>query len=147
MFHQTIQRIADLPVLILLTHRPDYEAPWVGEANVAQIVLSRLDAQQSRMLADGVSGTPLDPTLMEQVVARSDGVPLFLEELTKTLVDARHGGAAQQGAPIELPFPGRARLTHRSLRTERSHCSAPRRPTAASWGIGMDHARRRDAQV
>jgi tetratricopeptide (TPR) repeat protein len=89
---QTIGRIADLPVLMLLSHRPEYEAPWVGEANVAAITLNRLDARQSRALADDVAGAPLEPDVLDEIAARSDGIPLFVEELTRSVIEVRDAG-------------------------------------------------------
>ena len=103
---QTIRHIGELPVMMLLTHRPDFEAPWVGEANVANVTLNRLDAKQSRALAGEVAGTPLDPNLMDQIVARSDGVPLFLEELTKSLAEAQAGGVTLDETMIPATLQG-----------------------------------------
>ena len=103
---QTIRRIGELPVLMLLTHRPDYDAPWVGEANVASVTLNRLDARQSRILVGEVTGAPIDPSLMDQIVIRSDGVPLFLEELTKSLIEVRAGGAELDETMIPATLQG-----------------------------------------
>ncbi|MEE8247047.1 MAG: adenylate/guanylate cyclase domain-containing protein, partial [Alphaproteobacteria bacterium] len=100
LLEQTVGRLEDLPVLMLLTHRPEYEAPWVGEANVATITLNRLDGRQSAALVADVASAPLDQALLDEIVARSDGVPLFVEELTKNIVEAQSAGTPVAASAI-----------------------------------------------
>ena len=94
------ERIPDSRVLCVLTQRPEFEAPW--SATVAErIVLGRLGAEDARLLIRHASeGTPLAPQLVDTIVGRADGVPLFLEELVKMV---RASNEADTGAPLEVP--------------------------------------------
>jgi class 3 adenylate cyclase/predicted ATPase len=85
----TVERIRALPVLLLITFRPEFSAPWVGQPHVTALGLSRLDARASAALAGHVTGNRVLPSvLIAEIVDRADGIPLFLEELTKTVVEA-----------------------------------------------------------
>jgi predicted ATPase len=110
-FNRIIERLPDLRVLLVVTFRPDFAAPWVGRANVATLPLNRLGRRQARAMIDRVTGgRALPEEVLEQIVAKTDGVPLFLEELTKTVVESgllrEEGGAYVLGAiltPLAIP--------------------------------------------
>ena len=81
--------LPDLRVLLVVTFRPDFTAPWAGRANVATLPLNRLGRRQAKAMIDRVTGgKALPEEVMEQIVAKTDGVPLFLEELTKTVLES-----------------------------------------------------------
>src|SRR5262249_55787091 len=76
-------------ILALLTFRPDFRPPWVGRAHLTQITLPRLTRRQAAEMTDRVvRRKALPPEVREQVVARTDGVPLFVEELTKMVLES-----------------------------------------------------------
>ena len=82
--------IADLPVLVIITHRPEFAAPWVGLPDVTTLNLSRLNVRACTAMAKQLAGAArLPPEVMAQLVAKTDGVPLFVEELTRSVLDAR----------------------------------------------------------
>ena len=83
----TVERVRALPVLALFTFRPEYEAPWTGLSHVTSIALDRLGPAEVETLAEHVAGRPLPPEVTAQIVAKTDGVPLFVEELTKTVLE------------------------------------------------------------
>ena len=79
---------AAAPIMLLLTARPEFRTPWSQKAHHANIALGRLDADESRALVASVAaGAGLAPQLVEAVVERTDGVPLFVEELTRLMVE------------------------------------------------------------
>src|SRR6185369_8237515 len=81
----TVERMRQLPVLALFTFRPEFEPPWVGLPNVSTLTLSRLDSNEvENMVARVTGGRVLPPEVLKQIVAKTDGNPLFVEELTKT---------------------------------------------------------------
>jgi class 3 adenylate cyclase/tetratricopeptide (TPR) repeat protein len=83
----TVDRVSLLPVLMIVTHRPEFVATWGGKAHVTSLQLARLSARQSATLVQEVAGDmQVSPELTQQIVARADGVPLFIEELTKTVL-------------------------------------------------------------
>ena len=83
-----IGRIRRLPALLLITFRPEFEAPWKG-LPVVTIALGRLDRAEAETLVERVTGgRKLPPEVLAQIVARTDGVPLFVEELTKSVLES-----------------------------------------------------------
>jgi class 3 adenylate cyclase/predicted ATPase/ABC-type transport system involved in cytochrome c biogenesis ATPase subunit len=101
----TVERVRALPVLALLTFRPEYEAPWTGLSHVTSIALDRLAPAEVETLAEHVAGRPLPPGVTAQIVAKTDGVPLFVEELTKTVLEAGLLVAGPQGWHLDGPLP------------------------------------------
>ena len=82
-----IGRIRRLPALLLITFRTEFEAPWKG-LPVVTIALGRLDRAEAETLVERVTGgRKLPPEVLAQIVARTDGVPLFVEELTKNVLE------------------------------------------------------------
>jgi predicted ATPase len=76
-------------ILVLLTFRPDFSPPWTGRAHLTQVTLPRLPRRQAAEMTDRVAhGKALPPEVIEQVVAKTDGVPLFVEELTKMVLES-----------------------------------------------------------
>ena len=86
----TVEAIGRLPVLLLATARPEFTPPWAEEAYVTALVLGRLDRRHSAALVGNVArDKTLPDVVVDQILARSDGVPLFVEELTKAVLDAK----------------------------------------------------------
>src|SRR5262245_28365449 len=76
-------------ILALLTFRPDFSPPWTGRAHLTQVTLTRLPRRQAAEMTSRVAhGKALPPEVLEQVVAKTDGVPLFVEELTKMVLES-----------------------------------------------------------
>jgi predicted ATPase len=82
-------RVESLPLLVVLTHRPDFEARWSEQPYVSKLDLARLTRSQSAALVLAVTGgLSLPDELLDQIVEKTDGVPLFVEELTKSLLES-----------------------------------------------------------
>jgi class 3 adenylate cyclase len=91
-------------MLALFTFRPDFRPPWTGRAHLTQVTLPRLPRQQVREMTGRVAhGKALPPAVVEQVVAKTDGVPLFVEELTKMVLES--GLLQEREERYELPGP------------------------------------------
>jgi class 3 adenylate cyclase len=101
----TVERVRALPVLVLITFRPEYEAPWTGLSHVTSIALDRLAPAEVETLADHVAGRPLPPEVTAQIVAKTDGVPLFVEELTKAVLEGGLLVAGPEGWRLDRPLP------------------------------------------
>ena len=81
-----MERVRQLPVLLLITLRSEFEPPWKGLSSVTSLALGRLDPGEAETLVERVAGRrKLPAEVMAQIVAKTDGVPLFIEELTKTV--------------------------------------------------------------
>jgi predicted ATPase len=75
-------------VLLLITARPEFASPWPGHSHITTIALTRLGRRDGAMLVDRLAGGMAMPTeVIDQILSRADGVPLFLEELTKTVLE------------------------------------------------------------
>jgi class 3 adenylate cyclase/predicted ATPase len=99
-----VKRIRQLPVLVLITFRPEFQPSFTGQAHVTALTVSRLDRGQEADLIARVTGKkPLPAEIVEQILARTDGVPLFIEELTKTVLES--GLLADAGDHYELSGP------------------------------------------
>ena len=89
LFDLTVDRIRGLPILVLMTFRPEFEPPWTGLANVSLLRLDRLDRHDTRALVEQVTvGRKLPGEMVTQIVDRTDGIPLFVEELTKMVLES-----------------------------------------------------------
>src|SRR5208337_3049554 len=84
-----IERAPRLPVLLLITFRPEFDAPWSAAPGVSTVTLGRLDRVQAETLVERVAGgRKLPEEVLAQIVAKTDGVPLFVEELTKNVLES-----------------------------------------------------------
>jgi class 3 adenylate cyclase len=83
----TIERVRQLPVLALITFRQEFEPPWIGLPNVSTLTLGRLERDDVESMVARVTGGRVPPEVMEQIVDKTDGNPLFVEELTKTVLE------------------------------------------------------------
>jgi class 3 adenylate cyclase/predicted ATPase len=88
LFGLMIEGVLRLPVLVVITFRPEFQPPWMGRRHVTQLTLSRLSRRQSATMVERVTGKMLPPDVVGQIVTKTDGVPLFLEELTKAVVES-----------------------------------------------------------
>jgi class 3 adenylate cyclase/predicted ATPase len=86
----TVEKITGLPVLLVATYRPEFQPPWVGGSQVTVIALNRLGRSEGATLVHRLAGNlgALPPDVVGEIVERTDGVPLFVEELTKAVVEA-----------------------------------------------------------
>ena len=88
-FDALIDSLQQLPVLLVMTHRPGLEKRWEEFGHVTQVSLNRLGHQEMCALVDRITdGKGLPENVLKQVLARTDGVPLFVEELIKTLLES-----------------------------------------------------------
>jgi hypothetical protein len=85
---RVIERVTDWPVLLLAMFRPEFQPPWIGQPHVMMLTLPRLDRRDTPAMVANVAGNAALPTeIMEEIAERTDGVPLFVEELTKAVVE------------------------------------------------------------
>ncbi len=84
-----VDRVATLRVLLIITFRPEFEPTWIGRPHVTSISLSRLPRRQrAEMIIRVTGGRALPQEIAERIIDRTDGVPLFIEELTKTVIES-----------------------------------------------------------
>ncbi|HME26743.1 MAG TPA: AAA family ATPase [Acetobacteraceae bacterium] len=100
---RVIEQIERMKVLLVITTRPDPQPAWIDRPEVSVQLLGRLDHRQATSLIDGVTGgSRLPDAVREQIIAHADGVPLFVEELTKTVLESGTIRHDSDHAVIEL---------------------------------------------
>ena len=94
---RAVDRIRALGVLLIITHRPEFEAPWIGRQHVIALALNRLARREISAMIDGVTGSwPLPESTRQDIIERTDGIPLFVEEMTKAVLEAAGEGATER---------------------------------------------------
>jgi class 3 adenylate cyclase/tetratricopeptide (TPR) repeat protein len=84
-----VERVRSLPVLLIVTFRPEFQPPWTGQPQVTMLALSRLDRRErTGLVAQIAGGKTLPDEVVAQIADRTDGVPLFVEELTKSVLES-----------------------------------------------------------
>jgi predicted ATPase len=84
-----VQRVRTFPILLIVTFRPQFQAPWTGQAQVSILALNRLDGRDRTALIAQIAGSKMLPDeVIDQIADRTDGVPLFVEELTKSVLES-----------------------------------------------------------
>jgi hypothetical protein len=89
----TVDRVRHLPVLLAITFRPEFQPPWSGRPHVTGLALNRLGERDGEVLVQKLAGNAaLTPDIVAEIVERTDGVPLFVEELTKAVLESAAQG-------------------------------------------------------
>ena len=84
----TLERARRLPILLIVTFRPEFQQDWAGQPHVDLLALNRLAERDVSALVRELAGNALlDTEIVEEIVARTDGVPLFVEELTRAVLE------------------------------------------------------------
>jgi predicted ATPase len=114
---RAVDRIRTLRVLLIITQRPEFEPPWIGRPYVTALTLNRLGAREIASMIDGVAGNKALPdSIRQDIIERTDGIPLFAEEMTKAALEAEGEGAAESTvANIPSPSIGVPASLHASL--------------------------------
>jgi class 3 adenylate cyclase/predicted ATPase len=119
-----IHRVRNLPLLVVITHRPEFSSRWSHYGHVAALTLTKLTRpQSSAMVSRLCGGKALPADLLDQILAKTDGVPLFVEELTKSILESADlrdagerweyaGRAGTLAIPLTLRDSLMARLDH-----------------------------------
>jgi len=104
----TVERVGSLPMLLIVTFRPELQSSWLGQPQVTMLMLNRLDRYDRKVLVEHVAGgKALLPEIVAEIADRTDGVPLFIEEVTKSVLES---GAPLVGIPATLQDSLMARL-------------------------------------
>jgi class 3 adenylate cyclase/predicted ATPase len=105
---RTVHRIKTLSTLLIVTSRPEFNGPWVGQSHVTSLTLNRLgEREAAAIIARLVGNKELPADVMVEIVERTDGIPLFVEEMTKAVLEAESEGAARRTVAA-VPSPALA---------------------------------------
>jgi predicted ATPase len=123
----TVDRVRSLPVLLIVTFRPEFQPSWTGQAQVTTLALNRLGRNGRTTLIERIAGrAALPDEVIGQIADRTDGVPLFIEELTKSVLES---GVPAVGIPTTL---------HDSLMARLDHLSSVRRVAQIGAAVGRE---------
>ena len=102
---QTVNSLRMLQILAVVTYRPEFEPPWIGRPNVTALNLNRLGDREVAAMINRVTGNKALPeNIRQDIIERTDGVPLFVEEMTKAVLEAGGEAAAAQAVSM-VPSP------------------------------------------
>jgi hypothetical protein len=91
---------------MIVTHRPEFEPQWIGRPYVAALNLNRLGEREIATLIDSVTGNKLlSERIRRDIIERTDGIPLFVEEMTKAVLEAESEGDALKSEPLDRSDP------------------------------------------
>ena len=109
LLNQMIERIRDSRVLIVISFRPEFDSPWSSGSNITFYSLNHLSRRDSAaMISRVTNGKALPNDIVNQIVARTDGVPLFIEEMTKSLMESGYLEDAGDRYELSRPLPSLA---------------------------------------
>lgn len=108
LLNRIVLRASQIPLLVIVSHRPEWTAPFAGHAMVAAITLRRLSPTQITNMVREIAGSHLQQEWVDRIAKRADGVPLFIEELTKSVIET--GFANEKEIPASLQASLMARL-------------------------------------
>ena len=112
-----VDAVERLRVLLFVTFRPEFAAPWIGRPNVTALTINRLAPREVMTMIDGVArNRPVAENIRQDIVERADGIPLFVEEITKAVLEAEsEGAAARTIAAVPAPTVAVPASLHASL--------------------------------
>jgi class 3 adenylate cyclase len=119
-FGRVVDSVRSLHVLLIVTFRPEFEPPWIGRPYVTALTINRLAQRDIEAMIDSVVGNQLVPASIRQdIIERTDGIPLFVEEMTKAVLETGSEGPAQRtvasipSSTLEVPASLQASLMAR----------------------------------
>ena len=139
-FGRAVDRIRALDVLLIITYRPEFEPPWTGQAHVTTLILNRLGQRDISTMIDRVTGTkPLLASIRQDIIERTDGIPLFIEEMTKAVLEAS-GQEGAERADTSIPVPSLAvpASLHASLMARLDRLGPAKEVAQVGAAIGRD---------
>src|SRR5262249_20404489 len=105
---RTVDRLRTLGVVLIVTYRPEFEPPWIGRPYVTALSLNRLGEREIVAMIDRVTGNKALPVSIRQdIIERTDGVPLFVEEMTRAVLEAESESEARK-TTATVPSPALA---------------------------------------
>ena len=139
LFGQVINRIAHLRVLLIVTFRPEFEPPWIGRPHVTALTINRLAKRDVDIMIERVLGNKnLPANIRHDITERTDGIPLFVEEMTKAVLEAGSEGAARQLAALPSSALAVPASLHASLMARLDRLGPAREVAQIGSAIGRE---------
>ena len=139
-FGRVVDRIRTLRVLLVVTFRPEFEPPWIGRPHVMALTINRLGERDIGAMIERLVGNKFLPASIRQdIIERTDGIPLFVEEMTKAVLEAGSEGAAEHAVGA-VPSPALAvpASLHASLMARLDRLGAAKEVAQIGAAIGRE---------
>ena len=137
-FGQAVNQIRTSPVLVIVTFRPEFTPPWIGQPHVTALTLNRLTERDVDAMIERVIGNKqLPESIRRDINERTDGIPLFVEEMTKAVLEAEGEGTARLTAAA-IPSPAVPATLHASLMARLDRLGAAKEVAEVGAAIGRE---------
>ena len=148
LFGRIVDKILSLRALLIVTHRPEFSPPWIGQPHVATLILNRLGGREIAAIIDSITGNKLlSPSARQDIIERTDGIPLFVEEMTKAVLEAAtEDDVGQTAARIPLPAQAVPASLHASLMARLDRLGDAKDVTQIGAAVGKKVAKARRKQ-
>jgi hypothetical protein len=142
-FGRMVDRLTGLRTLLIVTFRSEFDAPWIGRPHVTALTLNRLARREIDAMIDRVAGNKLLPASLRQgIVERADGIPLFVEEMTKAVLEAEDEGEARRTvAAVPSPALAVPASLHASLMARLDRLGSAKEVAQIGAAIGREFSR------
>jgi len=139
-FGRVVNRIAALRVLLIVTFRPEFEPPWIGRPHVTSLTINRLAQRDVDTMINRVVGNKLLPASIRQdIIERTDGIPLFVEEMTKAVLEAESEGEARRtAAAVPSSAPAVPASLHASLMARLDRLGSAKEVAQVGAAVGRE---------
>jgi class 3 adenylate cyclase len=139
-FSRIVDRIRTLRALLIVTYRPEFEPPWIGRPHVTALTLNRLGVREIAAMIEGVIGNKqLTTSIRKEIIERTDGIPLFVEEITKSVLEAVGEGMTERaGAGVLTPSVAVPASLHASLMARLDRLGAAKEIAQIGAAIGRE---------
>ena len=137
-FVRSVDRIATLRVMLIVTYRPEFDPPWIGRPHVTALTINRLAQREAGTIIDHLVGSHVLPASIRQdIIDRTDGIPLFVEEMTKAVLEAESEDAVERiAAAVPLPALAVPASLHASLMARLDRLGAAKEVAQIGAAIG-----------
>jgi class 3 adenylate cyclase/predicted ATPase len=135
-----VKLIETSPVLLIVTFRPEFEPPWIGRSHVTALTINRLAQRNIAAMIDHIAGNKLlAADIRQDIIERTDGIPLFVEEMTKTVLEAGSEGEVElTAAGVPLPTSPVPASLHASLMARLDRLGPAKRVAQVGAAIGRE---------
>jgi DNA-binding winged helix-turn-helix (wHTH) protein/tetratricopeptide (TPR) repeat protein len=138
LFSRILDKLPTLRVLLVITYRPEFQPPWLGRPHVTALTINRLAARQAGAMIDHiVAERSLSVSIRTDIIERTDGIPLFIEEMTKAVLEVGNRTAAQYTAAF-VPPPAVPASLHASLMARLDRLGSAKRVAQIGAAIGRE---------
>jgi class 3 adenylate cyclase/predicted ATPase len=137
-FGRSVDGIATLRVMLIVTFRPEFDPPWIGRPHVTALTINRLAQREAGTIIDHLVGShALPASIRQDIIDRTDGIPLFVEEMTKAVLEAESEDAVERiAAAVPLPALAVPASLHASLMARLDRLGAAKEVAQIGAAIG-----------